>query len=142
MKILKIILKYKYLVFILIILLSLIRSNIIVSSKYKKMDTYFEGEILDYKEKEDYVTFTIRGKELLKCNYYFNNDKKIKLNYGDKIYLKGVLKEPNNNTIPNIFNYKKYLNNNNIFFVLNVEEVMKIEKNNNLFYKLKNSINN
>ena len=138
MKVLKILLKYKYLIFILVVFISLIRSNINIKSAHDIKDTFFKGTIIDYKIKEDYITFTIKTKEKIKCNYYLKNNEKITLNYGDIIYLKGTLKEPTNNTIPNTFNYKKYLNNNNIFYILNIEEIINIKRTNNIFYKLKN----
>ena len=140
MKVLKILLKYKYFIFILVIFISLIRSNINIKSAHDIKDTFFKGTIIDYKIKEDYITFTIKTKEKIKCNYYLKNNEKITLNYGDKIYLKGSLKEASNNRIPNTFNYKKYLNNNNIYFIFNVEEIISIEKTNNIFYKIKNKV--
>ena len=52
LKILKIILKYKYIVFILIILLSSIRANLYAESKYKTNEKEFYGIIIDYKVKD------------------------------------------------------------------------------------------
>lgn len=142
MKKLKNISLFKYILFLLIIFISLYRANIKLISKYNINDNYFVGNIIEYNYKDAYITFIIKGKEKIKCNYYLNDFKTINLNYGDKIYLKGTLKEPNNNTIPNTFNYKKYLNNNNIKYILEIDEIIKIEKSNNLFYKLKNLLQN
>ncbi len=140
MTILKNILKYKYILFILIILLTLIRTNINNKSIYNVNENNFIGIVDSYEYKENYITFILKGKEKLKCNYYINDNKKININYGDKIYLKGTLKEPNNNTIPNTFNYKKYLQNNNIFYTLEIDEIIKLEPTNNIIYKIKNKI--
>lgn len=140
MKKLKNISLYKYIIFLLIILISIYRANIQLISKYNINDNYFIGTITDYNYKDKYITFNIKGKELIKCNYYLKENEIIKLNYGDKIYLKGTLKEPTNNTIPNTFNYKKYLNNNNIKYILEVDSLDKIIRTNNIFYKLKNTI--
>ena len=114
MKKLKTLSKYKYLLFLTIIFISLIRCNTLIKSTYKESNTYFKGTIISYKEKDNYLTFTIKGKEKLKCNYYYKSNNKINLSYGDTIYLKGNLTKPTNNTIPNTFNYKNYLNNNKI----------------------------
>ena len=141
MKILKIILKYKYILFILILFLSVIRSKLYIKSKYDINENKFYGVIIDYKIKDTYISFTLKGKEKLKCNYYLNNNEKINIKYGDKVYLLGKLTLPSNNTIKNLFNYKKYLNNNNIFYVLNIDKIVSIERNNSLFYKIKNNIN-
>ena len=59
---------------------------------------------------------------------------------GDKIEVTGSLKLPSNNTIPNLFNYKKYLYNNNIFFIMNAQEIRKISNNTNIIYYLREKI--
>ena len=136
---LKIILKYKYfIVFVIICLLSIVRINLINKSQYSGKEKEFIGVVKSYKYKEDYTTFIIKGRELIKCNYY----KKIYLKYGDKIYIKGNLKKPNNNTIFNNFNYKKYLNNNDIYYILDVNYIKVLKPTNNLIYKIKNIIQN
>ena len=135
---LKNLLQYKYIaLLLLIILLSMIRCNNF-KSIYNKNDTIFYGEIEEYQIKDTYVTFIVKGKEKLKCNYYLKNNNNIKLNYGDKLYLKGTLKPPNNNTIPNTFNYKKYLKNKKIFYILEVDKIIKKNKTNKIIYKIKN----
>jgi len=133
-------LKYKYILFILIILLSIIRSNLYVESKYDINENEFYGVILDYKIKDTYITFTLKGKEKLKCNYYLNENENLNIKYGDKVYLTGKLKVPSNNTIPNIFNYKNYLNNNNIFYILSVDKIVNVKRNKSVFYIVKNKI--
>ena len=135
---LKNLLQYKYIaLLLLIILLSIIRCNNF-KSIYNKNDTIFFGEIEEYQIKDTYITFILKGKEKLKCNYYLKNNNAVKLNYGDKLYLKGTLKVPNNNTIPNTFNYKKYLKNKKIFYILEVDKIIKQNKTNKLIYKIKN----
>ncbi|MBQ3021236.1 MAG: DNA internalization-related competence protein ComEC/Rec2 [Bacilli bacterium] len=142
MKKLKIILKYKYIFFIILLLITILRTRLNNNSIYDINNTYFEGIITDYEYKENYITFTIKNKEKIKCNYYLNdNNKTIHIKYGDKVKLKGKLTIPKNNTIPNTFNYKKYLNNNNIYYILTIDEIIEIEKNNNILYKIKNIIN-
>ena len=142
MKKLKNLLKYKYLIFLFILLLTILRTNIKQESIYNINDQYFTGTIIDYQLKEDYITFVIKTPEKIKCNYYIKNNENINFKYGDKIYLKGNLKIPSNNTIPNIFNYKRYLKNNSIYYILNIEKIISIERTDNIFYKIKNLINN
>ena len=77
--------------------------------------------------------------------YYFKTiDEKdnFKFEIGDTIYIKGILKLPNNNTIQNTFNYKKYLKYNYKNYILNIESYKLINKNKNIFLKLKNKIIN
>lgn len=140
---LKNILQYKYiLLLILIILISIIRTKDIDKSIYNINDNKFYGIVETYEYKDTYITFTIKEKEKLKCNYYLKNNEKININYGDKLYLTGNLKKPKNNTIPNTFNYKKYLNNNNIYYILEVDKINKQISSKNLIYIIKNKIQN
>ncbi len=140
---LKNILQYKYiLLLILIILISIFRTKDINKSTYNINDNKFYGIVETYEYKDTYITFTIKGKEKLKCNYYLKSNEKININYGDKLYLTGNLKKPKNNTIPNTFNYKKYLNNNNIYYILEVDKINKQISSKNIIYIIKNKIQN
>ena len=140
---LKNILQYKYiLLLILIIIISIFRTKDIDKSIYNINDNKFYGIVETYEYKDTYITFTIKGKEKLKCNYYLKSDEKININYGDKLYLTGNLKKPKNNTIPNTFNYKKYLNNNNMYYILEVDKINKQISSKNLIYIIKNKIQN
>ena len=69
-------------------------------------------------------------------NYYGDES----FDYGDVIQVKGLIYEPSNNTIPNSFNYKKYLNNKNIFYIMKSSDIKMISKNSNILYKLKSII--
>ena len=65
---------------------------------------------------------------------------------GDILKVKGNLELPSKNTIPNSFNYRKYLFNQDIFYILNIEESVLVKDNSNIFNKIKtyliNLINN
>ena len=136
LKKLKILLKYKYiLIFLLVLLFSISRINIYKKSNYNLDNKDFIGIVTSYEYKDNYITFILKGKEKIKCNYY--GELNIDLNYGDIISLKGDLSIPYNNTIPNTFNYKKYLFNNDIFYILNVDKVISIKRTNNFLYKIK-----
>ena len=134
---LKNILKYKYIIFIIILIYSFLFSNNRFNSKYNINDGVFSGTIYSYEYKDNYLTFILKSKEKIKCNYYSND---LKLEYGDKVEIKGDLKTPYNNTIPNILNYKNYLNNNGIYYILEVKTIKKIKSTNNIIYIIKNMI--
>lgn len=121
-------------------MITLLRANINVKSKYNINDNKFYGVVIDFKIKDDYVSFVIKGREKIKCNYYLSDNEVFDIKYGDKVLLDGTLSIPKNNTIPNTFNYKKYLNNNNIYYLLTVDNVISVEKSKNIFYKFKNII--
>jgi len=143
---LKIVLQSKYtyrILFIIIMLYTLFFTQII---KYdtKINNNILEGIIIDMSIDEDKISFIIKtNEEKVKCNYYIND--KINFDYnkllGKKVKVLGSIKKVNNNTIPNTFNYKKYLYNNKIYVSFNVDNI-EIIKEENIFYKLKNKIIN
>ena len=136
---LKNLLQYKYFILLLLIIcLCFIRNS--NNSVYKINDTNFYGVVIDYQYKDNYISLVLNGKEKLKCNYYLDNNEKFDIKYGDILYLSGKLKKPNNNTIPNTFNYKKYLEHNDIYYILEIEKINKQVRTNNIIYKIKNII--
>ena len=131
---------YALLLFILVIYLLLIftlKNNI---SIYNGNETRFVGIVEDYTIKDNRISITLKGKEKLIVNYYSEIIPDIK--YGDNITVYGILVEPSNNTIPNTFNYKKYLNNKNIYYLVKAKYVVINYRTNNVIYKLKNYIFN
>ena len=143
---LKTVLHSKYLYIILFILLSIYcicfynikrKSNININSNS------FIGIITNYKINNDLLTLEIRGNEKIIGYYYFNNTKEIN-NYklGDKVKLIGTFKEPTNNTVPNLFNYKNYLKYKKIYLTMNIDTITKISNNKDIIYSIKNLINN
>ena len=60
----------------------------------------------------------------------------------DKVIVIGEISLPKNNTIPNVFNYKKYLNNKGVKYIISISEIKLKKKNKNIFYSLKNYVIN
>ena len=144
---LKHILRSRYLfkiIFILsIIYVVVVTKCITYQSKYSVSDNSFIVKILEIKKDEDKISMLVKGKELLKATYYYKNNSEYNDIYiGDIIEIKGDLKEPSNNTVPNTFNYKEYLYNKKIYFTLNINSIKKIENNTNLIYYIKSIISN
>ncbi|MDD2409727.1 MAG: DNA internalization-related competence protein ComEC/Rec2 [Bacilli bacterium] len=137
---LKTILSFNYIYYILIVLsllIALFKIYIIkYESEYDLNNNQIIGTITNIKKNEDRYIITIKGKEKIIAYYYGN----INLSLGSKVLLKGELYYPNNNTIPNSFNYKKYLNNHNIYYLMKVEDIKILQKNKNIFYNLKDKI--
>ena len=111
--------------------------NINHESKYSISDTEFVGMVVGFDLNEKKTTVTLKGKEKLLVNYY----EEINIKIGDKIKVIGELQKPNSNTNFNLFNYKKYLLSNKINYIVNAESIEKISSSNNLFYIIKNKIN-
>ena len=105
-------------------------------------DNSYELIINDYKINDK--TITIYSDNII-GKYYIDNDDEIKnfksnYSFGDKIYIEGEISVPNNNTIPNNFNYKDYLYHKYIYYIVKIDKIKMISKNDNIFLNIKNSI--
>ena len=74
-------------------------------SKYSLDDTYFDGIVSGIKYDEDKTVITIKCEKEKLIIYYKDA---IDIGYGDTILVYGKLNEYKDNTIFNLFNYKKY----------------------------------
>ena len=132
--------KYTYILFITFIIYALIITNISITSTYKESDTTFEGNVLSIKNYDTKTTIIIKEKnkkEKILVNYYEKIDK---INLGDKVKVKGTLKLPSKNTVPNLFNYRAYLKNNNIYYILTACEITKVKNNSKILIHYKNKL--
>ncbi|MEG1899950.1 MAG: DNA internalization-related competence protein ComEC/Rec2 [Bacilli bacterium] len=135
--------KYLYIFCLIIVgIYSFIYINIPRNSKYNLKDTKFIGVISSISYKSDKISLTIKSKEKLDGIYYLKDKPYIKLELGMKVKLIGELIKPSNNTVPNTFNYIKYLYRNHKFYMLNINSIEVISNNHNIFYSIKNMINN
>ena len=105
-------------------------------------DNSYELIINDYKINDK--TITIYFDNMI-GKYYADNYNEIKdfknnYSFGDKVYIEGELSIPNNNTIPNNFNYKDYLYHKYIYYIIKIDKIKMISKNDNVFLNIKNSI--
>ena len=101
--------------YILIVVLSLIFLLIYINNyefkpKYNITDNQFYLRIKDYRIDGNKLSIDFYD-ELVGIYYFKNEIEKEKFNYNinDYVCVEGILDYPNNNTIPNTFNYKKYL---------------------------------
>ena len=114
-------------------------------SIYTGKEKNLTATVSDYYMDGDYLRLDLKTKEKLIATYHFNSLEEKNyytktLQIGMELSLKIELNQPLNNTIPNTFNYKKYLNNNKIYWLGKVKELSVTNKKVSLFYKLKNSI--
>lgn len=140
---LKYVLRNRY-IFKVLAVLSLIVAIIFTifypqKSVYNKSETKFKGIVYKKKINNDKTSFYIKGKEKIVINYY--QELLEDINLGDEISVSGKIKVPSNNTVPNQFNYKRYLLNNNIFYTVTAKSVTKTANNTNVIYYLKGKIN-
>lgn len=140
LKQLKTILQSK-LFYLLILLLSILYTVYYINNDTitVKNDKTITGKITNIKEYENKVTCEINGKDKVIVNYYGND---FNYNLGDTIKLSGEYKLVDNNTVFNLFNYKKYLLSKGIKYSFTANEIKKISSNTNILYFLKNKIKN
>ena len=130
-----------FIFFFIVIILTSIRLLIPKTSNYNINTNQVIGIVTNIKEKDKKVTITIKAKEKLLMTYY-KNKLNINLNLGDKIKVIGELKEPKNQKTKNLFNYKKYLYRQNIFYTISPIKIEILSKNKNIYYYLKQKIIN
>ena len=138
---LKTLLQYNYFYIILVILvlcLTFIRNSFYNESKFNGSETSFVGIVDEIKKSDDYYKITIKSKEKIIGSYYSKEPLNISL--GDKITFKGTLSKPKNNTISNTFNYRKYLYNHHVYYLVKIDNIKVISKTRSVKYKVKNFI--
>lgn len=149
MRSLKIILQYNklFIVFFIFLCIYILLFTKIIKyeSKLDIRKNVFEGVITSIKFEGDRLVLDVKGEERLIANYYVKSKEEKNtildvIHHGDKIMLKGTLKVPFNNTIPNNFNYKKYLYNKKIYYTLSVDSYEIIKNNKNILYKIKDKL--
>lgn len=114
------------------------------SSKYDINEKQVTGIITSMKLDGNKLTINLKAKENIIANYYIQTEEEKnnifnKVHLGSKVYLRGSFSEPLDNTVPNTFNYKRYLYNKKIYYIFDISEY-KIIDSNNLIYKLKDNL--
>ena len=100
------------------------------------------GLIKSKKVTNNKITLELKSKENIIINYYVDTyDELNKLNdtlyEGIIITAHGTLNQPSNNTIPNTFNYKKYLKSKKIYYTFNADALEVVGQNSNIYYQFK-----
>ena len=138
--------KLYYFIFVIVLIVVIVLFNFFPeTSKYKGSEKVIYGYIINKKIDGDKLTIELKTKEKIIVNMYIKTEEEkeyIKDNHylGDYIKVTGELVKPSNNTVFNLFNYKKYLYNKNIYWLFNAESIEKIKDNNKIFYSIKENI--
>ena len=132
---------YLFLLFLVVIYLIIYISTYEVVYIHNIKDTTFKLKIVDYKIDGNQLTLDFDSDIIGK--YYFENLKEKEqfnntYSLGDTLHLKGTLELPENNTIPNTFNYKEYLKYKKINYILKIDSIKRYSSNKNIFLKIKN----
>lgn len=105
-------------------------------SVYQDKEYTLTGKVSKVVLSDGKVSFVLKASENIQMFYYddFN------LNDGDEVTVNVVVSAPSNNTVPNTFNYQKYLYNNGIYKVGTVNKIEIVKKNKNILNILKSSL--
>ena len=128
--------KFYFVIIIFIIIYVIFSTKIIhYKSLYNINTKEFIGTITKIKETDYGFSLTLKAKEKLIVYTNTNN-----YHLGDLVYIQGDLSKPSNNTVLNNFNYKEYLYQNKIYYILNAKDIKVLKENQNVIYKLKNKL--
>ncbi len=136
MKKLKIDLLCKILLIIACLYTFYITKNLIYHTNYKEGNITLIGKIISITYSDDKIDLIIKSKEKIKVTYYNKLDYKL----GDYVKISGTLNIPYDNTIFNLFNYRKYLLSNKTYYILYADNITKVKDNSNILYEVKNMI--
>ena len=134
-----------YVVFILLLMLFVFLAFVIPRrSVYEKGLAAIEGRVLAYKIDGNFLSLTVKGKEKIQAFYYFQTEEEKldyleHLGYGVIVRMEGVLESPESNSLPNTFDYQKYLYYQDIYYVLDVQRLDFVKPSTGL-YSFKNFV--
>lgn len=126
---------YKIIILSLLITLGITYIRIKIE-KPNQINNIVIGKIINIKEKEEYIEIDLQEKQKILVTYKGKNTYKL----GDIIKIEGKVEEPNNNTFPNLFNYKKYLKSKKINYIIKAQNIKLIKENKDIKYNIKNKI--
>lgn len=136
--------KYLYYgIFLIALIYTSIILNIPKTSNYKTPPTTISGTITSLTIIDNYLKITLKSSsESFILSYTFKNTKEqadFKKTYhlGNEILVKGEAVKPKNNSN---FNYQKYLERKNIYYLIKVKEYSLISSKQNIYYFFKEKI--
>ena len=104
----------------------------------------FSGYINKLVKEENKIQFELIGDKKVLANLYIKEKGDYSylnnLELGDYIEVIGILQIPSENTNFNLFNYRKYLLSKKIEYIIIIEQLEIINKNNNVLYSIKNHL--
>ena len=139
--------KLYYLIFILVVLITIVNINIPRNSIYNPNMTEVSGKIISETIEGNKLKLILKNKEKIIVNYYFEKEYEKysyqnKFHLGDYINVEGELVEPTSPSTENLFDYKKYLYHQKIYFIMKASNIKKIKDNKNVYYNIKNIMTN
>ena len=125
-------------ILILICVVSFIKTfYILINDKNIRFEKYgcVKGKIVNIIRYDNKIVYDIKSNYKYRVTSY----SEFKYNLGDIVNVCGDIKVAKNNTVRNLFNYRKYLLSLNIRYIVQQEKVSLVSKNKNILYKIKNN---
>ena len=108
-----------------------------VDSNYNLDTRYVIGYVSNIEVSDKNIIYTVKNKENVRV--YFNKSN-MNINLGDKIKASGTLSSYEENSIFNLFNYKKYMLSKKTYYKMHADNITILKKNTSLLYELKKYI--
>lgn len=126
-------------ILLIIVLISIINMGCVLFNDeniYVEENKRFVGIITNIKHDDEKIVMDVKNKVKYRITLYED------LNYelGDKVYVRGIFNNPPNNTVFNLFNYRKYLRSQGVIMIGNNINLNLVSKNKNPLYMIKNKI--
>ncbi len=88
------------------------------------------------------LTLNLKGEEKYVAFYYLDDNEEINVVPGNHIHLTGTLSLPKSNSLPNTFNYQKYLQSNDIHYQITISQMTVLDEEVGWLYRLRNHLMN
>lgn len=133
--------------FIISLIYLVIYINIDFTSKFEGSESSVTGKVESIKYQGNKMTLTLKTKEKLIANYYFDTEEELnktkeELSLGDTLTLEGELTKPISSLNFHGFSYPTYLEYQKIFYIMKVSRFYIESKNSNILYSIRNAIRN
>lgn len=132
----KITLLFSILLTIYALICLIININKTPHSIYKEGTYTIKGIVKKCITKEDKTTITLSSKE----NILINDYNASKCHLGSMVKATGKLQKPNNNTVFNTFNYRRYLYSQHINYIMTVDKITFLPSKPSILYSAQNAI--
>ncbi len=136
----------KFLIFLSVITIFLVILAFLIpkDSVYSLNTEEINGTINSFKIDGNMLRIDMKAKEKITAFYYFDSEEEknriaSSIGYGYKVTLVGELAYPDGNSIPNTFNYQKYLYYHDVYLIMNVTKI-NISSTNNVWQNVKTNI--
>ena len=145
---LKNILQFKYVVLFVLCLVFIFRFiNVKYISNFNGNEEYINGYIDKITVDKSKITILLNSNDKIIVNYYVNSEEELNnflntYSLGDYIEAYGCMRKPSNNTNFYMFNYRLYLEKQNIYYLFNADNINLVNKNDNILFYLKQKVIN